>query len=55
MARRLAELPTEANIDLDPRLFNKVYMPMIFGENGKIWIKPYNALYGGSGSARVSA
>lgn len=52
MARRLAELPTEANIDLDPRLFNKVYMPMIFGEGGKIWIKPYNALYGGSGSGK---
>lgn len=55
MAKRLMELPTEANIDLDRRLFNPVYMPIIFGRDGKIDIHRYNVLYGGAGSGKSFA
>lgn len=46
MAKRLEAIPTENNINLDSRLFNKVYYPLLFR------VYNYMVLYGGSGSGK---
>ena len=40
MAKRLEAIPTENNINLDSRLFNKVYYPLLFRDiqlHGFVW------------------
>ncbi len=47
MGKNLTQgLPAENNIDLDPRLFNGVYYPLLFK------VPRYLVLYGGSGSGK---
>lgn len=46
MARRLEELPSQSNINLDSRLFNSVFLQLLYV------VYNYLVLYGGSGSGK---